>query len=228
MQDIGAQNQFGLANQAAGQFADQLGMQGQIANQGANLQAQQLGLNASLANQSAGQFADQMGFQGQLANQSAGMQGQIATADIQNRNAFLQGVLAQNLGAQNTADAQALAGAGAAQQALNQQQLDVNYGNYMDQRNWPTQQLNWWSSALQPGVAVGTAMAGGQPSQGGGLLGTLGGAQLGSQVGSSIYDWWKGMNTPFGLSQDQLNGVYGQIDALQRGGYTTPPIYGGN
>ena len=28
------------------------------------------------------------------------------------------------------------------------------------------------------------------------LLGTLGGAQLGAQVGNSVYDWWKGMSKP--------------------------------
>lgn len=169
-QDVDRQNQFALANQMAGITADQMGFQGQLANQANAMQAS-------------------------LANQSADLQGQMSTADIQNRNAFLSGVLGQNLAAQNTADAQALAGAGAAQQALAQQNLDVGYSDYMDQRNWPTQQLNWWNSALQPGVAVGSAMAGAPASQGGGLLGALGGAQLGSQVGSSIYDWWKGMNT---------------------------------
>lgn len=214
MQDIASRNQFGLANQAAGQFADQLGMQGQLANQGANLDTQRMGLQANLANQAAGITADQMGFQGQLANQQAGqfaqqlgmqgqlanqqanLQGQISTAEIQNRNAFLSGVLAQNMGAQNTADAQALAGAGAAQQALAQQGMDVGYSNYMDQRNWPSQQLNWWNSALSPGVAVGTSMAGAPASTGGGLLGALGGAQLGAQAGGSIWDWWKGMGAP--------------------------------
>jgi hypothetical protein len=86
-------------------------------------------------------------------------------------------------------DASQLGAAGAAQQALEQQNLDVGYGNYWDQtRAYPSQQLNWWSSSLQPGIA---ANAQNQPSTGGGLLGTLGGAQIGSQLGGSIYDWWK-------------------------------------
>jgi hypothetical protein len=78
------------------------------------------------------------------------------------------------------------------QQAQAQRPLDIAYNDYLDQtRAYPTQQLNWWSSALQPGI--GTAGAG-TPPQSGGLLGTLGGAQLGAQVGGSIYDWWNGMN----------------------------------
>ena len=122
---------------------------------------------ASLANQSA---AIQSGF---LRGQAAGQLGNLA-GEYQN-----------SLGA----DASALGGIGSAQQALNQQQLDVDYGNYWDQtRAYPSQQINWWSGALGPGTQVAGMQ---QPATGGGLLGALGGAQIGSQVGSSIYDWWK-------------------------------------
>jgi hypothetical protein len=112
------------------------------------------------------------------------------------QSGFLRGSAAGQLGGlandyqQSLAsDASALGGAGAAQQALNQQQLDVNYGNYWDQtRAYPSQQMNWWSGALQPGTQIAGMN---QPATGGGLLGTLGGAQIGGQVANSIYDWWK-------------------------------------
>jgi hypothetical protein len=83
---------------------------------------------------------------------------------------------------------------GAAQQAQAQRPLDVAYNDYLDQtRAYPSQQLDWWSQSLQPGTSVAGM---GTPPQSGGLLGTLGGAQLGAQVGGSIYDWWKGMTPP--------------------------------
>ena len=72
--------------------------------------------------------------------------------------------------------------------------MDVDYGDYWDQtRQYPSQQLNWWTSGLQPRISTLGAQ---QPSTGGGLLGTLGGAQIGSQLGGSIYDWWKSSQVP--------------------------------
>lgn len=120
-----------------------------------------------------------------LANQSADIQ----SAGLRGNAAGLLGSLAGDYQNSLGADARALAGAGSAQQALAQQGLDVGYQNYWDQtRAYPSQQLSWWSGALQPGVAMGT----GTPPSGGGATGMLGGAMLGSQIGSSIYDWWKG------------------------------------
>jgi hypothetical protein len=132
--------------------------------------------------------------QAKYANQSFDFQGQTATADMQNRNAFLTGILGDRMGAANAQDAEMLARSGSVQQAQAQRPLDIAYNDYLDQtRAYPTQQLNWWSSALQPGTSVAGA---GTPPQSGGLLGTLGGAQLGAQVGNSVYDWWKGMSKP--------------------------------
>src|SRR5574343_719656 len=80
-------SRFGVAQ---GQFeADALRDKGllaaQLRNQGFNTAAN-LAMQ-DVASQNAALFA----------NQQADFQGQVATADIQNRNAFLQGVLAQNL-----------------------------------------------------------------------------------------------------------------------------------
>jgi hypothetical protein len=98
------------------------------------------------------------------------------------------------MGAANAQDAEMLARSGSVQQAQAQRPLDIAYNDYLDQtRAYPTQQLNWWSSALSPGTQVAGV---GTPPQSGGLLGTLGGAQLGAQVGNSVYDWWKGMSKP--------------------------------
>lgn len=167
--DAGMLNQAAFANQAAGITADQMGFQGQLANQGADLTAQQMGL------------------QGQMANQNAS----LASVDVQNRNAFLQGVLGDRIGAANAADATALGGIGATQQAFGQQQLDNQYADWFDQyRAYPQFQTGLWSGALGPGSVT----IGGAPYQtGGGLLGALGGAQLGAQVGNSIYNWYQGL-----------------------------------
>lgn len=169
--DAGMLNQAGFANQQAGITADQMGLQGQMANQGANLTAQQMGLT------------------GQLANQQAG----LASADVQNRNAYLQGILAQNMGAQQGVDASALGAIGSAQQAQAQQGLDNQYADWYDQnRAYPAFQTGLWGQSLGPGAA----MIGGQTGQSGGLLGALGGAQLGANVGNSIYNWMQGMQQP--------------------------------
>lgn len=164
--DVDRQNNFALANQAAGITADQMGLQGQLANQGADLTAQGMGL------------------QGQLANQS----GALASAGVRGNAAGQLGWL--GLGYQNSLanDASALGAAGSAQQALEQQGMDVGYGDYRDQRDWAGNQLGLWSNSLQPGIA---AWSGQQGATGGGIPGMLGGAQIGSQVGGSIYDWWK-------------------------------------
>jgi hypothetical protein len=118
-------------------------------------------------------------------NQNAAIQSGFLRGQAAGQLGNLAGEYQNSLGA----DASALGGIGSAQQALNQQQLDVNYGNYWDQtRAYPSQQMNWWSGSLQPGVGIAGTQ---QPATGGGLLGTLGGAQIGGQVGNSIYDWWK-------------------------------------
>lgn len=132
--------------------------------------------------------------QAKYANQQYDYMGQMGTADVQNRNAFLTGILGDSMGAANSMDAENMARIGSAQDAQAQQQLDVNYGNYWDRtRAYPSQQLGWWSSSLAPGTQVAGI---GQPGQSGGLLGALGGAQLGAQVGNSVYDWWRGMSQP--------------------------------
>ena len=71
--------------------------------------------------------------QAKYANQQYDYLGQMGTAEMQNRNAFLTGILGDRMGAANAQDAESMARIGSAQDAQAQQQLDVNYGNYWDQ-----------------------------------------------------------------------------------------------
>jgi hypothetical protein len=182
----------GLASQAqaAGAFGgSRFGVaQGQLSADSVRNQAL---ISAQLRSQgfdtAAGLLSDDVNRQNvaSLANQGASIQSGFLRGQAAGQLGNLAGEYQNSLGQ----DASALGGIGSAQQALNQQQLDVNYGNYWDQtRAYPTQQMQWWSGSLQPGVGIAGAQ---QPATGGGLLGTLGGAQIGGQVGSSIYDWWK-------------------------------------
>jgi len=185
---------------AEGQFnADTVRDQGllaaQLRNQGFESAAGRT-MQGLLANQ-------QAGLTGQLANQSAS----LASADVQNRNAFLQGILGDRMGAANAQDASALGSIGAAQQAQMQQGLDNQYSDWFDaNRTFPQQQLNLWSGSLAPGAA----MIGGTGGQSGGLLGTLGGAQLGSQVGNSIFNWYQGLQQPNNASGLSPIEIYAQ------------------
>jgi hypothetical protein len=175
-------SRFGVAQ---GQFeADALRNKGllasQLRNQGFESAASRT-MQSMLANQ-------QAGLTGQLANQNASLQ----SAEVQNRNAFLQGILGDRLGAANAQDAAQLGSVGSAQQAQQQQGLNNQYSDWQSRMQYPSQQVALWQQALSPGAA----MIGGQAGQSGGLLGALGGAQLGSQVGSSVYNWWQGLQQP--------------------------------
>jgi hypothetical protein len=193
-----AYNQMASQAQAAGAFGgSRFGVaQGQLAGDSVRNQAL---MSAQLRSQGfdtaaglLGQDVDRQNWATGI-NQETALQNQqasIQSAGLRDQAARTSGLLASGYQNSLAQDAQGLAGAGSAQQALEQQQLDVNYGNYWDQtRAYPSQQLNWWSGALQPGLSAAGMT---QPAAGGGAMGALGGAMLGSQVGSSIYDWWKG------------------------------------
>jgi hypothetical protein len=185
-------NRFGLAQGqlAADSVRDQSLMSAQLRSQGFNTAAGLLSGDVdrqntfALANQAAGITADQMGMGGQLANQNAS----IASAGARDAATRSLGWLGQGYQNMLATDASGLGSVGSAQQALEQQGLDVGYGDYRDQRDWSANRMGLWANSLQPGIG---AWAGQQAPTGGGIPGMLGGAQIGSQVGSSIYDWWK-------------------------------------
>ena len=156
-----------LANQQAGLSVQELGagqsMQAQLANQDAALQAQQM-------REQSRQFAGTLGLQGLAqAGQMAGMLGDLGTASQQ---AQLQRLAAQEASASQ-------------QQALQQQRLDLAYADFLRQRDYPMEQLGYYSNLLRglPIQLGSTATTYAQPpsliSQAGGLgIGALGLSQL--------------------------------------------------
>jgi hypothetical protein len=166
-----AGNQIALANQA---LAGQYGLtQGQM-SQAANLQNAQLQQQANLANQQAGlttqqqqEAANQYGYgqnmaaaanraqYGQAANQLQEQANQYGAGyGLQALNAGMQGMQNYaNLGgnynqqALNIANAQNQMGQQA--QNYNQQQLTQNYNDFINQQNFPFQQIGQLSNVLR-------------------------------------------------------------------------------
>ncbi len=138
----GLANQVAQTNLGAGQLgigAGQLDLgAGQLANQTGqlNLGAGQLGMNAAQVGNQAGQLGIGAGNlalgQGQLYNQAAGTMGNLGALT---QNAYTQGL--QNLLA-----------TGGIQQQLQQQQLSLAYQDFLNQQQWPYQQLNFAQGIL--------------------------------------------------------------------------------
>jgi len=156
--------QAGLANQQtnlqAGLSNQQTGLQAGLANQQTALQAAQANqestLRASLANQ-------QTGLQADLANQQQNLEAQRlseasrqfgASLGLQGAQAYGQmGQTYANVGtAQQQAELQrfnAQNAIGSQQQAQNQQGLDIGYGDFLRQQNYPMEQLGLQSNILR-------------------------------------------------------------------------------
>ena len=163
-----------LANQQAGLTVGQQNLQALLGTQQlgsqqamqAALANQQYGLEAQRMAEQSRQFGSNLGLQGaQAATQAAQTLGQLGTSE---QAADLQRIQAQ-------------AASGAEQRALSQQQLDMAYADFLRQRDYPMEQLGYFSNLLR-GVPVqlgSTATTYAQPasmaSQVGGLgLGALG------------------------------------------------------
>lgn len=177
-------SRFGVAQgqMAADSVRDQALLSAQLRSQGFNTAAQLLGMDVDRQNE-----ATALNQQTAWQNQNAA----LASAGMRANAAGILGSLAGDYQLSLGRDAEALAGAGSAQQALEQQRLDVGYNDYWDRtRDYPSQQLAWWSGSLSPAIAAAGLAA---PSTGGGFAGALGGAMLGSQVGSNIYNWYQNL-----------------------------------
>jgi hypothetical protein len=155
-QDVANQMQAALANQAAGgratEFGQQLGFQGQTANQQAAMQA-------ALANQAAAgraaEFGQSTGLQAALANQQAGLQG----ANLRLSGAGQLGGLAQqgfNMGQQI---GQQQFQQGEMQRMLNQSLIDAGRGQYGGFTGAPAASLNLPLAALGWAARLPTAAA---------------------------------------------------------------------
>ncbi|QCG97383.1 hypothetical protein E6C67_26795 [Azospirillum sp. TSA2s] len=159
--------QAGMANQ---------NMDWNVTNGNANLQQQANATNAGLQWDATALNANQ-GMQAALANQSAGLQG----AGQQLTAAQLLAALGGQGQQYSRNDANALLGIGGTQQAYNQSNLDLAYNDFLNQRNYLSQQLAARNNYLNPGMSMGgtssTTMPGASWLQAGiGSLAGLGGA----------------------------------------------------
>jgi hypothetical protein len=184
--DLGRQWMATELGQRSGFANQQADLQAQLANQGMQAAGAQFGLNQAFGNEELQRMAAQMGLSADMFNSEAGLN--AFGANLQG-----YGMLGNMIGAQQglqQSDLSRLFASGMTQDQHMQQQLDVPYQNYLDQQNWGPRNLSLLNSALGTGAA---AIGGQAPSQGGGLAGILGGAQLGGQAAGSIYDLWKGV-----------------------------------
>jgi hypothetical protein len=159
----------------AGLQTQQLGTQTGLANLQARLGVQQLGAQQSLeaqrANQQALMEAQRMAEQSRQFGGDLGLRG--AGQAIQAGQTLGQLGTAQQ--AANLQRLQAQSAVGAEQRALEQQRFDQRYADFMRQRDYPMEQLGYYSNILR-GIPVGlgsTATTYAQPpslaSQAGGL-----------------------------------------------------------
>jgi hypothetical protein len=193
-------NQMGLAASQAAQNYAGMGLQAQMANQGAGLQANALGLQGQIANQQNRQFNAGQSLSAQLANQNAGMQanalnlqGQLANLDTARFNASgMFGASQANQGADLArSELDQRSSAQNAQNALTAYGQQAQVGTQLAGLEAQRQQQNW-SQQMQ---ALGAQQAGYfDPYQGvlgrssvnqgtnAGLMGA-GGGMLNQQVG---------------------------------------------
>jgi len=198
--------------------------QANVQNQAAKLQAQGMNqeqaLRAALANQQAGLTIGQQNLSALLGVQELGaqqgMQAGLANqqAELEARRLGLTGAgmgleAAQALGglgsAQQAAELQrygAISGAGAEQQALNQQQLDMRYQDFLRQQQYPMQQLQQYASLLGGVPSPGPSTVTSTYSQPASLASQLAG------LGMAGYGAYKTFNSAEG----------GEIKAYNNGG----------
>jgi hypothetical protein len=115
--------------------------------------------------------------------------------------------LAPSVAAAGYNDASMLGQIGSAQRARDQGLLDIGYQDFLDQQNWPVQNLGILSNALGAaaggtGVSTSTMRGGGST---GGLQGALGGAASGAAIGSFFPGW----GTAIGAGVGGLGGLLG-------------------
>jgi hypothetical protein len=209
VQQLGTQTglQASLANLTAAQQTNVQNQAAQLQSMGMN---QEQALRAALANQQAGltvgqqnlqallgtqQLGSQQAMQAALANQQYGLEAQRAAEQsrqfgsnlgLQGSQAAIQagqtlGQLGQTQQASDLQRIQAQAAAGAEQRGYQQQLLDTMYADFLRQRDYPMEQLNYFSSLLR-GVPIqlgSTATTYAQPPSMASQIGGLGLAGLG-------------------------------------------------
>ena len=140
-------------------------------NQGANLQASGMNQNAAL----------QAGGMNQNAGLQANQQRMQAGQGLMNA-----GQMTQSLG---QSDANALYNAGAAQQGMGQQSLDLQYGDFLNQQNYPIDMVNLRTAALS-GNPYSVSQTVPQSSSKGSTMGGAGSLLAGgAQLATAINCW---------------------------------------
>ena len=192
--NLSSQQQANVQNQAAqlqtqGLNSEQA-MRAALANQQAGLTVGQQNLQAALQTQ---QLGTQTGLQAALANQSSNLDAQRQAEQSRqfgsqqglaaNAQALEAGRTLGNLGlTQQQADQQRLQmqGASADQyQQQRQQQYDMAYADFLRQRDYPMEQLGYYSNLLR-GVPVGLNTTGTTYAPPPSMLAQVGGAGLGA------------------------------------------------
>ena len=139
-------------------------------NQGANLQASGMNQNAAL----------QAGGMNQNAGLQANQQRMQAGQGLMNA-----GQMSQSLG---QSDANALYNAGAAQQGMGQQSLDLQYGDFLNQQNYPIDMVNLRTAALS-GNPYSVSQTVPQSSSKGSMMGGAGSLLSGGAQLAAINCW---------------------------------------
>lgn len=156
-----------------------------------------------------------------IGNALAGYAGTDAARQLQAANALASS--AQQGQAMNYANAAALQGIGQQQQALNQANLDTAYGDFREQRGYPQDQLNWYSSLLRgtPQASSQTSTAPGPSavSQLGGL-GLTGLSLIGATGGFGNGGWFSGLFREGGMVGKPRKMARGGLAHYAAGGMT--------
>lgn len=173
---------IGEAARSAGELSANL--RSQAFNTGAQLMQadQNRAMQAALANQGAGMQAQQLGLQAALANQSAGLQGQqlglSAASQLQN--------IAQGSQQARSIDAAALEAVGSAKQSQQQQMLDEAYSRWLEARNYPIEMLNLRLGATTATPYAQTQTTTGTRTGGGSGSNFLSGLGTAASIGASL------------------------------------------
>jgi hypothetical protein len=172
--NIGAQT--ALANLSADQQARVQNLAAQLQTQG--LSSEQA-LRAAMSNQQYGMEAQRLSEASRQFGSSQGLQS-LAQAL---QSAQTLGNLGQTQQASDLARIQAQAAAGSEQQALQQKYLDTQYADFLRQRDYPMEQLNYYNSLIRgmPMTMGSTATSYAPPPS---MLSQLGGLGLGA---ASLY-----------------------------------------
>jgi hypothetical protein len=181
----GSAGQQRATGQALRDVTGELQSQARAALSDAYTQGAQLHGNEAMRNIQAGQIAG--GLYGQdMSNQLTASEG--------------MGNLGKLISSLRGSDASALAAAGADQQGQTQKNLDLAYSDFMNQRDYPRNQVNWMSSIINgmPNMGGTTQTQSNGPAQ---SYGPSGLSQL-----ASLFSLYQGIKGEFGKDEEKARG----------------------